>query len=325
MADFSEYDKPIIVVDDEESVCLVLCQVLEEEGFEVIAVHSGEEALEVYRQNSFDLAIVDINLPGMNGIELMKKLKDLNGDTEVVIITGNGSLSTAISSIRAGAYDYLMKPFDKIENITVVVKHALEKVILTAENKRLFAELQAQNEKLQKVVKILADLVNRDSLTGIHNHRCFQQEIIKEAARADRHGLKFSLIIFDVDNFKNYNDRNGHPAGDELLKTLAWTVERSLRKTDFFARYGGEEFVVILPETGKDEAVIKAEKIRQIVEMAPFVNQESQPGGNITVSLGVATYPGDAQSIAEMIEQADNAMYRAKKSGRNRLCVQGGD
>lgn len=316
-----QYDKPILIVDDDENVCLVLSLVFADEGCKVKVVHSAEDALEEYRLTPADIAIIDIHLPGMNGIDLMSELKKINGDIEVIIITSYASLTTAVSSIRLGAYKYLMKPFDQIENITIAVKHALEKVMLKAGNRMLLAELQIQNEKLQKAVTVLGDRVNRDSLTGIYNHRCFQQEIIKEVARADRYDHQFSMIFFDVDNFKHYYDNNGHPAGDNLLKAMVAVVEQSLRKSDFFARYGGEEFVILLPETTKEAAAKRAENIRSLIEMYPFANQEKQPGGKMTASFGIATFPDDSKSVAEMIEHADSALYQAKDNGRNQLCV----
>ena len=141
--------------------------------------------------------------------------------------------------------------------------------------------------------------------------------------KARRYNEVFSVLLFDIDNFKNYNDNNGHPAGDELLKSLAEIVERSLRKSDFFARYGGEEFVIILPETSREAAATMGENIRKVIELYPFVNQGKQPSGKVTASFGISTYPDDSKNAEEMIEHADLALYRAKDKGRNRLCVWG--
>ncbi len=137
--------------------------------------------------------------------------------------------------------------------------------------------------------------------------------------RDERHKHPVSLIIMDIDNFKKYNDTHGHPQGDEVLRRLCKILKKTVRRTDIVARYGGEEFVIILPETDRDNALIVAEKLRQEIEKTPFPNEETQPNGKITVSVGVATYPVDANSKTNLIDVTDNALYEAKDGGRNRV------
>lgn len=185
----------------------------------------------------------------------------------------------------------------------------------------------------------IASLANRDGLTRLYNHRYFQERLRQEFSQARRQKNAVSLILCDVDHFKHYNDTNGHPAGDALLKELAQLLNyhqsrdqdveveaptadfqdkpSMKRVTDIVARYGGEEFVMILPFTPYDGAKIKAERIRRAVAEHSFENGESQPLGRISLSIGVATYPDQASDPKELIEMADKALYMAKKRGRN--------
>jgi diguanylate cyclase (GGDEF)-like protein len=133
------------------------------------------------------------------------------------------------------------------------------------------------------------------------------------------------LVFLDVDYFKRYNDKNGHPLGDILLRHLARILTKSIRKSDVLARYGGEEFVIILPETCKKNAYIVGEKIRRIVEEYPFEGQETQPEKNLTISVGISNYPEDGTDCEALIQRADDAMYKAKHSGKNKVCLWSAD
>ena len=182
-------------------------------------------------------------------------------------------------------------------------------------------ELTELNTKLSAAVNQLEKLAITDGLTGLFNHRHFQERLSFEIQRSGRKVHPLSVIMIDVDHFKNYNDKNGHPAGDALLKRLAEMFHEQLRAVDLIARYGGEEFVIMLLDTELRGARVAAEKIRKAVEREDFPNQEKQPGGSLTVSLGVATYPDHANSPAEVVESADRALYEAKGGGRNRVVM----
>lgn len=157
-----------------------------------------------------------------------------------------------------------------------------------------------------------------DGLTELYNHRYFQDALRKEVERAERYGHNLSLIMVDIDNFKNYNDTHGHPAGDIILKRLAQVIKSATRKIDIVARYGGEEFVLILLETNETGAKDLAERVRRKIEGYPFPNRETQPGGTLSVSLGASTLPIDSQNANELISHADEALYQAKNHGRNK-------
>jgi diguanylate cyclase (GGDEF)-like protein len=162
-----------------------------------------------------------------------------------------------------------------------------------------------------------------DGLTGLRNHREFKEALSAECLRAKRYQRELGLWMLDVDHFKSYNDTHGHPQGDILLKNLADLIRENLKDTDVVARYGGEEFAVIMPETAKEQAVNVAERLRHMVEWCKFPKEETQPGGKITVSIGVSGYPGDGEDVETLIEAADEALYRAKKEGRNRVIAAG--
>jgi diguanylate cyclase (GGDEF)-like protein len=307
----------ILVVDSDASIRGVMVRLLEAEGHEVTLAVSGEDALVLFREDPFPLVITDISLGGMDGIQLLQEIKKIDPNSLVVIITSYGSMETAVKALRYGAYDYLFKPFEDLNLVTTVVDRAVEKNLLLHENQSLIESLRRSKEELEELNLKLREMAVRDGLTGLHDHRFFQDTLTTEVARAKRHGRVFSLLFLDVDYFKRYNDANGHLAGDAVLKGLARIFQEGLRATSTIARYGGEEFVILLPETGKDGAMKVAENIRQRVADYPFPGEERQPSGNLTVSIGVATFPEDGTERDALIQSADRALYRAKQDGRD--------
>ncbi len=193
---------------------------------------------------------------------------------------------------------------------------------------RMAAALQAERENLERTVKErtrelseanarLERLAVTDGLTGLFNHRRFQEALHSELLRCERHKRPLAVLMLDVDFFKKVNDSMGHPAGDELLRRLADVLAEDLRQTDLISRYGGEEFAVLLPETTKAEAMQVAERMREAVEQQ--INENNAWTQRITISVGVATFPEDAKSAETLLEAADQALYVAKRQGRNRV------
>jgi diguanylate cyclase (GGDEF)-like protein len=196
----------------------------------------------------------------------------------------------------------------------------------TEEDTDLFTTLANQvaiaSERAQLFQRV-EQLAITDPLTGLYNYRYFRQRLNESLRQSERYERSASLLMMDLDHFKQHNDTFGHPSGDGVLRKLAEVVKDSLREVDFFARYGGEEFSVILHDTDKQGATAVAEKIRVSVEKATFFGDHHHPVVHRTISLGVASYPVDAPTDEQLITEADTALYRAKEMGRNRVCVAG--
>ena len=287
----------ILVVDDAEVMRNLLTGVLTDVGYEVKAVSTGEKALGEIKEDNYDVVITDLKMPGMNGIEVIKETKQINKDICIIAITAYPSVKSAVEAMREGAYDYITKPFD-IEEIRLVVRRAAERYFLLKEagQKEFYRELAIS-----------------DGLTGIYNHRHFHEVLPREIERAKRYSQPFCLLIIDIDDFKKYNDTHGHLAGDKLLTNIANLLISSMRSADIVFRYGGEEFVVILPQVGKQGGVSSAERILKLIKQKL----------SVTVSIGVTSFSDDGASKDKLINQADSAMYQAKKLGKDRICVFG--
>jgi diguanylate cyclase (GGDEF)-like protein len=158
-----------------------------------------------------------------------------------------------------------------------------------------------------------------DPLTGLLNRRYLEERLAEELNRCKRSGVPMSFLMLDIDDFKKYNDRNGHPAGDDALEMTAQCLKSMLRSEDVAARYGGEEFSILLPQTGIDEAKIIADRLRRRVESTEYQFGRSQPLGAVTVSIGVSSYTRSLDSISAIIDAADRALYVAKSMGKNRV------
>jgi len=303
----------ILVVDGEERYRRVLLKLLESCGYDVTIRASGAAALRAYLQRVFPLVITDIEIPDMTGIELLQQIKKINMQTEIIVINNYASLDTAIAAMRSGAYDYLVKPLRDREVICNAAHRALEKYRLQKQNFNLIQALKQHNKALESANKRLKKLATHDDLTGLFNHRYFQQRILLEIDRAQRYPESFSILFIDLDDFKCYNDTNGHLEGDRLLKDLSALFLRGFRKTDVVARYGGDEFVVILPETPKNHARRIAAKLHRRVAGYPFANCDRMPGECITISIGLATYPEDGTSADTLMHHADQMLYDGKR------------
>lgn len=216
----------------------------------------------------------------------------------IVPFKSRGSLLGVLAAFRVKPNVFGQADMDLLVSVS-------EHVAVALENARLYDE-----------IKLLAIT---DGLTGLYNHRHFRERLKDEFTRASRYSRPLSVVMIDIDSFKRYNDANGHPMGDMLLRTLADILKSGIRNSDMVARYGGEEFVVILSETHEDSAVKTAERLRLSVESHKFLKGETQPGGRVTVSLGVASLGKDKGGPDELVKRADLALYKAKNTGKNRV------
>ncbi len=291
-------DKPLVlVVEDSPFQMKVILRYLEGEDMDIITAVDGHEALKLALERVPDLVLLDLVLPGMDGFEVCRRIKSTpaTSGVPVIVITTSSEQEDKLNSLQYGADDFITKPVDRRELL-------LKTGNILKRNKQLAA---------------LASEASRDSLTGLYNRRYMEYALKREMMDAASSELPLSVIMLDVDHFKSYNDTNGHPAGDVVLKSLGKILTATLRQSDIITRYGGEEFLVILPRTGPEGVVRVMEKIRLAVEEYPFPNGESQPGGRLTVSLGAACFPEHASDAAKLVDLADKALYRAKREGRN--------
>ncbi|MCA9559320.1 MAG: diguanylate cyclase [Myxococcales bacterium] len=268
--------------------------------------YTGQEALAKTRSQAFDVALVDQHLPDVAGNDLIRDLRAEHAHLPVVMLTGHGDERLAVEVMKAGAYDYMRKDDLDAQALERTLRNVLERA-------RLEAEVRRANERLR-------EWAIRDGLTGLYNHRHFQEQLLTEFARARRYAQPLACLMIDLDHFKRINDTCGHPFGDEVLKQLARTLTEVARQADIIARYGGEEFVVVLPSTDLEGARRFAERVRAEVAARPV--QADGQSVDITLSVGVATNgtPG-VDSERALIKRADAALYEAKRAGRNRVCV----
>lgn len=308
---FTDRQPNILVVDDISLNVELLRTYLKSSGYSVYEAYDGEEALDMVVEKKPDLILLDIMMPKINGFEVCKRLKsDLKTQfIPIVMVTALQSIEDKVQGIEAGADDFITKPFNKTE--------LLARVKSLLRIKFLHDELEKKIKQLDEAKKRLQQLAITDGLTGLFNYRYFKEQLAHEINRASRHTLSLSLIMIDIDYFKFYNDNNGHPAGDKVLKQIAKVILTNVRKIDIAARYGGEEFVVILPETSPDSAKIVTEKIRKLVEEEIILHGKKQPDGGLTISLGLASYPNDTDDGEKLISIADQRLYKAKQGGRN--------
>lgn len=297
----------ILVVDDEEVSRQLLTDFLSDFGYHVQTAPDGETALSLARENPFDLIITDIRMPGMSGIDLIHSIRELNLalDTNFIVITGYASIETGIAAMKEGAYDYISKPFN-LEEMRVVVERALERQNLMRE---------AKQKEYYQALSIL------DGLTELYNHRYFHDLIAREVNRALRYPQVFILLMIDIDDFKGFNDKYGHLAGDCALREVAKVMLRTLRKVDLICRYGGEEFAVILPQTNIQGGKDVAERLRNIIEGMDIKDEKNTFLGKVTISVGVASFPENGQSKEDLMKAADAALYQAKSQGKNKFCL----
>ncbi|OQX80597.1 MAG: hypothetical protein B6D56_04530 [Candidatus Omnitrophica bacterium 4484_70.1] len=296
----------ILVVNGDEYVRNTLQKSLSSE-YEVFTSASFTRALDVFSEIPFSAVLTEINTPEVKGIEILRKFKKVRADIPIIVITTYNSVSLAVEAMKAGAYDYITKPFN-FDELKLVVMHALER-------QRLLKEAKTKD--------FYRELAFLDELTKVYNRRYFDEVLRREVERVKRYPQKFSLLMIDLDDFKKYNDSYGHQTGDKILKGVADILSHKIRRgVDVLARYGGEEFAIITPHTDKKGASVLAARLVDLVAKEKFIFDESTVI-KVTVSIGVATYGDDAVTIDELVRKADEALYQAKRTGKNRVCIFG--
>ncbi len=332
----------ILFLDDEPQVLAGIRRMLHGKAAEwdMAFVSTSVEAQRLVEEQQFDAVVLDVKLPGKAGLELLAEWKggESKRDFEVIMLTGLGDKELKRQALDLGAADLLNKPVSKedliarLENILRMKHHRDSLLQQTGEFKRTNEQLKEEIERRKKVEESLKKAHRRlrkknellrmisiqDKLTRIFNRRFFDQKLEEYSRLSERFGQPLSCIIADLDHFKLVNDTFGHQVGDYVLKNIAKILDRTIRKTDIIARYGGEEFVVLLPNTCLKDALNLAEKLRMSIESARM----SYKGINlhIEISLGVSTGQTGDSLGDNLVKKADNALYEAKRLGRNRVC-----
>lgn len=313
----------VLIIHKEIAVRKTLSAALSAAGCGTLTAGTAEEGLALMADAQVPVALAGLDLPGMSGLDLLAEARRLYPEMEVIVLSRDATLDSALSCFQAGACDFLPGPYTDPDRVTSAVARAMNKGRQARARKLEVEKLEKKNEVLLATNHFLAEQVKRDGLTGLYNHAYFQEVLARETSRAGRYKRVFTLLFADIDHFKKYNDREGHQAGDRALAMTAEILRMVTRKSDYVARYGGEEFVILLPETPKDRGRIVAERVRSAVEHHPYPGAGGQPGGAVTVSVGVSAFPEDGPLPEDLIRKADAALYAAKSGGGNALRMAG--
>jgi diguanylate cyclase (GGDEF)-like protein len=310
----------VLVVDDDMFMRKILVRYLEKDNYGVVEAADGMEALEVYSKHLPDMILLDAMMPIMDGFECCARLQKLpHGDhTPVLIITALDDRESVDHAYEVGASDYVTKPIH-----WAVLRQRVRRLL---EQANLRQQLEAANCQLEVLVQELHRLVSIDGLTQVSSRRCFDEYIEQECKRSLREQQPISLILCDIDFFKNYNDNYGHQAGDECLKKVAQTISQATnRSADMVARYGGEEFAIVLPNTDAKGCLNVATRANQLVQSLNLPHAHSGVAQHVTISCGATTLTSTtgAVKVTDLIKASDLALYTAKASGRN--CVKFND
>ncbi len=302
-------DFHLLVVDDSPGLRREVLDLVSRVDF-VASCDEAANGLEGFKKavgRRPDLILCDLIMPSVDGFKFLSLVQARPGlrDVPVILLTGQADVDTKIRGLGLGASDYVTKPFDGGE--------LLARIKVQLKIKALQDALRLSNERLQ-------ELSSTDPLTGLFNRRYFMEALAGEFERVERYDTDLSFVMIDIDHFKRLNDTYGHQAGDDVLREMGQVIRDQIRTPDTPCRYGGEEFCVLLPQTPFDGAVEFARRLRLVVEGHPFPAQGGTVG--LTASLGVSTAPSPrVGGYEDLIRLADEALYEAKESGRNRVCT----
>jgi two-component system, cell cycle response regulator len=305
----------VLIADDDATSRLLLKAMASKLGHECLIATDGSKAWDTLSTQQIDVLLTDWMMPGLDGPELCRRVReDLNSTyVYIVMITGLGNPEQVLQGMGAGADDYLIKPVDPFAVQTRLV--AAERVTILH---RQVADFRTQLE--QANLELLGRSLT-DPLTGLGNRRCMEEDLATTHAHALRNQRTYSVALFDIDHFKLYNDHHGHLAGDEALRRVARCLDKAVRAGEKVYRYGGEEFLLLLPDCTPTQAATAAARVQSAVTTAaiPHPSRPTTPP-IITLSGGVASWtPGSQTSAPELVQQADDALFRAKSAGRNRV------
>jgi two-component system cell cycle response regulator len=297
----------ILIVEDELIFRRMVKKYLLEAGHEIVEAEDGQAAWELFQREPFHLVITDWMMPGLNGPQLVENIRTSGQKnyTYIIMLTAMDNMDNVVLGLESGADEYLTKPFNGRELIARVASGVR---ILKLEQQLMQARQQMET------------LAMHDSLTGLLNRRAIEKYAEAEFNMAVRKERALSIVMLDIDHFKNINDRFGHIFGDHTLQQVAKILTEDMRTYDRIGRWGGEEFILILSDTQLKDAVTAAERVR-IRTAATQISLENGETFSIQISLGAACTTGQFSSLAKLIDAADQALYQAKQTGRNRVCI----
>jgi diguanylate cyclase (GGDEF)-like protein len=318
MGESTEETRRILLVDDDDQVRSFLSRAVSRNGFEVYQAESIEAANELLESGTFQIALVDQELPDGSGLDFLQNIHDAGLDTRVVIITGHGELQSAIRALRLGATDYIQKPFADLAALKNCLENSMKAYEVHRQRRRILAELKDQNQTLEA-------LAVRDPLTHLFTHVHFQEVLEEELERCQRNQLACGLLLIRIDGLRSVNNTQGHAAGDRLLCEVARIIDEvgvseegifRRRAQDIPARFSGSRLALLLPETPPVGASVVAERLRQQIASHDF-----SPLGlpEQTISIGGATFPKDGVDRVALVESAKVALDAASRGGSNRL------
>ncbi|MGQ9426367.1 diguanylate cyclase [Gilvimarinus sp. F26214L] len=298
----------ILLVEDSATLRFTMCAYIQHAGHEPLVAESGEQAVQLIETTPVDLVIMDVEMPGLDGFETTRLIREVLGErwVPIIFVTGMGDEASYQQGIEAGGDDYMIKP--------------VSPAILQAKL-RAMARIISMQKQLQQLNARLQALSQRDGLTELFNRRTYEDKARSQWHISTRAHEPVAVLMIDVDHFKEYNDYYGHQAGDTCLQQVAAALSAALhRPADILARYGGEEFIVFLPGTSRAGARTVAHSLRSAVKSLAIPHASSQSADVVTVSIGAAvTDRTTGLSEQELAREADNALYRAKAKGRDRV------
>jgi len=298
----------VLIVDDDPQISQLMTAVLQTEGiYDLKIADSGEAALEAIEDWQPDLVLLDVNMPGISGLETLSLVRRREEHVGVILVSGNSDTEDVIKGLDSGADDYICKPFNPYE--------LMARVRTQLRIKKLTDELSEANTKLQALVEI-------DDLTGLYNMRSMYQRIELEISRCRRLKTGISIVMMDMDHFKRVNDDHDHLFGSFVLQHVGKIIQENVRDVDYGARYGGDEFMVVLSATDYQGAEVFCERVREKIESYQFDNGDHQI--DLTSSIGFSVYFPGAEGAGsldakEILKWADKALYDCKEKGRNRI------
>src|SRR5918998_1347920 len=306
----------VLIAEDESVSRTILKKAVEKFGHECLVAEDGEKAWELFQdtEEEVDVVLSDWMMPGIDGIEFCRRVRETNSDsyTFFIFLTALGDKQHLLEGMQAGADDYLAKPLDR-EQLQV-------RLIAASRVTSLHRQLNEQKTELERLNQELFASARRDPLTRLGNRLRLREDLETLSAQARRYGQSYCTMLCDIDFFKSYKDTYGHLAGDEVLEKVAGVISENFRTGDTAYRYGGEEFLVILPEQTLESASIAAERLRRGVEDLQIPHKARTPFGVVTISVGLAVLPPDEERpVEDLLKVADDALYEAKKAGRNRV------